>query len=140
MTSSNITVKREIDADRERVWTAMTDPDLVSDWMMGAKVCSDWTPGGDITWSGEYQGQSFEDRGNIIEIEHAKRLVHTHYSPMSGADDVPENHHRVEWNLEDNGESTELTLEMPVESDEQGEEFERNWGTMLDSLKAVAER
>ena len=59
---------------------------------------------------------------------------------MSGAEDVPANYHRVEWRLEDNGESTELTLEMPVDSEEQGKEFERNWGTMLDSLKEVAER
>ena len=140
MTTSTITVTRDIQADRERVWTAMTDPDLVSEWMMGARVRSDWKPGGEITWSGEYNGRPFEDRGEIVEIDQAKRLVHTHFSPMSGAEDVPENHHRVEWSLVDKGETTELTLEMPVESEEQGEEFERNWGTMLDSLKRVAER
>jgi len=140
MAGSTITVTRKINADRERVWTAMTDPDLVSDWMMGARVRSDWRPGSEITWSGEYKSQSFEDRGEIIEIDHGKRLVHTHFSPMSGADDVPENYHRVEWRLEDEGKSISLTLEMPVESDEQGEEFESNWGMMLDSLKDVAER
>lgn len=139
MTSSTITVTREIHADRERVWTAMTDPDLVKEWMMGATVRSDWKPGSDITWSGEYNGQSFEDRGEIIEIDPATQLVHTHFSPMSGAEDVPENYHRVEWRLDGKGESTELTLQMPVESEEQGEEFESNWGAMLDSLKTVAE-
>ena len=140
MADSTITVTREIHADRERIWAAMTDPDLVSDWMMGAKVQSDWEPGSDVTWSGEYNGQSFEDRGEVLEIDHARRLMHTHFSPMSGAEDVPESYHRVEWTLEDKGESTELTLQMPVESDEQGEEFESNWASMLDSLKAVAER
>ncbi len=58
---------------------------------------------------------------------------------MSGAEDTPDNYHRVEWTLE-SGESTELTLETPVESEEQGEEFESTWGSMLDSLKTVAER
>ena len=140
MTGSTITVARQINADRERVWTAMTDPKLVSEWMMGARVQSDWNPGSEITWSGDYNGRSFEDRGEIVEIDRPKRLVHTHFSPMSGAEDVPENYHRVEWRLEDNGESTGLTLEMPVESEEQGKEFESNWGTMLDSLKDVAER
>ena len=140
MTGSRITVTRKINADRERVWTAMTDPDLVSHWMMGARLRSDWRPGSEITWSGEYKGQAFEDRGEIIEIDHGKRLVHTHFSPMSGADDVPENYHRVEWRLEGEGNTTALTLEMPVESEEQGEEFESSWGIMLDSLKDVAER
>ena len=140
MSGSTITVARQINADRERVWTAMTDPELVSEWMMGARVQSDWNPGSEITWSGDYNGQSFEDRGEIIEIDRPTKLVHTHFSPMSGAEDVPENYHRVEWRLEDDGESTELTLEMPVESEEQGKEFESNWGTMLDSLKDVAER
>lgn len=140
MNGSTITLTRTINADRERVWTALTDPDLVQDWMMGARVRSDWRPGSKITWSGDYNGKSFEDRGEIIDIDHAERLVHTHFSPMSGAADVPQNYHRVEWRLEDEGESTELTLQMPVESEEQGEEFEKNWATMLDSLKDVAER
>lgn len=140
MTTSTITVTRKIRADRERVWNAITDPNLVSDWMMGATVQSDWKPGSDITWSGDYNGQPFEDRGEIIEIERPERLVHTHFSPMSGAEDTPDNYHRVEWTLEDKGKSTDLTLEMPVDSEEQGEEFETNWGSMLDSLKTVAER
>ena len=45
MTGSTITVTRRINADSERVWTAMTDTDLVSEWMMGARVRSDWQPG-----------------------------------------------------------------------------------------------
>ena len=105
MTTSTITVKRQIRADRQQVWDAITDPDLVSDWMMGAKVHSDWKPGSDITWSGEYNGQPFEDKGEIVEIEPTKHLVHTHFSPMSGAEDTPENYHRVEWTLEGRGTS-----------------------------------
>ena len=140
MTGSTITVTRRINADSERVWTAITDTDLVREWMMGASVRSDWRPGSEITWSGKYNGQSFEDRGEIVAIDRPRRLVHTHFSPMSGVEDVPANYHRVEWRLDGNGETTQLTLEMPVESEEQGMEFEKNWGTMLDSLKKVAER
>jgi uncharacterized protein YndB with AHSA1/START domain len=138
MSKSSITVSRSIKADPERVWAALTEPDLVKDWMMGATVASDWQRGSQITWSGEYNGQSFQDKGEILEIDHAERLVHTHYSPMSGADDVPENYHRVEWTLRPRGDSTELTLEMPVDSDEEAEEFEKNWGMMLDGLASTA--
>ena len=138
--NSAIAISRDIQADPERVWNAMTDPALVSEWMMGATVRSDWKPGSSITWSGEYNGQTFEDRGEIIAIDPGKRLVHTHFSPMSGAEDVPENYHQVEWSLVDKGGSTDLTLEMPVESEAQGEEFKANWGTMLDALQDVAER
>lgn len=140
MTHSTITITRLVHADRPTVWDVLTAPELVSQWIMGAKVQSDWQPGSAITWSGQYNGQAFEDRGEILEIDHEKRLVHSHYSPMSGADDVPASYHRVEWNLTDQGDSTELTLKMPVDSDEQAAEFEQNWGAMLDSLKHVAER
>ena len=58
MTGTTITVTRNIDADRQSVWTAMTAPDLVSEWMMGARVQSEWKPGSQITWSGDYNGQS----------------------------------------------------------------------------------
>ena len=132
-------ISRGIQADPERVWNAMTDPDLVSEWMM-EQPWSDSNPGSSITWSGEYDGRTFEDRGEIVDIDHTKRLVHTHFSPMSGAEDVPENYHQVEWSLVDRGDSTDLTLKMPIDSDVQAEEFKSNWETMLDALKEVAER
>src|SRR3712207_7239681 len=49
-----------------------------------------WRPGSPITWSGEWQGHAFEDKGEVLEVEPPHRLVVTHFSPMSGQQDVPE--------------------------------------------------
>jgi hypothetical protein len=59
---------------------------------------------------------------------------------MSGAEDRPENYHRLSWDLaEDNG-STKVTLtQSGASSAEQAEQFEANWRNMLDSLRDVAE-
>jgi protein-S-isoprenylcysteine O-methyltransferase Ste14/uncharacterized protein YndB with AHSA1/START domain len=140
MPDHDVTVTRTVHADADRVWAALTQPDLVKQWMMGAEIESTWEPGALITWSGEYNGQTYEDKGEILEIDAGKRLVHTHFSPMSGAEDRPENYHRLSWDLaEDNG-STKLTLtQSGASSAEQAEQFEANWRNMLDSLREVAE-
>lgn len=48
-----------IDATPDQVWRAITDPGLVEQWMMGARVDSTWRKGEPITWSGEYSGPAY---------------------------------------------------------------------------------
>ena len=79
----------DIAAPPETVWTAMTDPDKVAKYMMGSRVETDWLPGSAITWSGEWEGRPYKDKGRVLVAEPGRRLEVTHYSPLSGDDDVP---------------------------------------------------
>lgn len=65
---------------------------------------------GPITWSGEWQGNQYEDRGEILEFQAERRLVYTHYSPLSGEPDRPENYHTVAIDLASGGMGTTVTL------------------------------
>ena len=71
---------------------------------------TDWTVGGPIVWRGEWDGKAYEDKGKILELEPGRRLVHTHFSPLSGQEDAPENYHTLTWTLEDQTGKTKLTL------------------------------
>jgi uncharacterized protein YndB with AHSA1/START domain len=140
MPDHDVTVTRKVHAGADRVWATLTQPELVKQWMMGAEIETTWKPGDPITWSGEYNGQSYEDRGEVLEIDPGKRLVHTHFSPMSGAADRPENYHRLRWRLdEDDGSTTVTLVQSGASSEEEAEQFKANWRTMLDSLRDVAE-
>ena len=130
----------QISASPQQVWDALTDPDAISTFMFGAKVDTDWEEGSAITWSGEYDGKPYQDKGEILEVAESERLRMTHYSPLTGEDDVPENYHTLDYRLHDEGETTRLTLDQDGnDSAEQAEQFASNWQTMLDQVKEYVE-
>ena len=140
MTEHVATANTTIDADPQRVWQAMTDPKLVAEYMMGSEVASDWQPGSPITWSGEWEGKTYQDKGEVLQAEPGRLLEVTHFSPLTGAEDVPENYHRVRYELAPAGGGTEVRLTQDgCDSAEQAEQFSQNWQGMLDGLKKVAE-
>ena len=91
----------EIDASPGEVWAALTDPEQIKKYMFGSRVVTDWQPGSPIVWKGEYEGKKYEDKGEIVEVEQARRLKLTHFSPLSGDEDIPENYHTVLYELEE---------------------------------------
>jgi uncharacterized protein YndB with AHSA1/START domain len=130
----------DIAAPSDRVWAALTDPAQIKEYMMGSQVESDWRVGSPITWKGEFQGREYEDKGEILEFEPGRTLAMTHFSPLSGAEDRPENYHHVVFALEDVGDTTQVTLRQDGNSsDEEADHSARNWQMMLDSLKKVVE-
>jgi uncharacterized protein YndB with AHSA1/START domain len=125
-----------IEVPRARVWDALTNPDIIREYMFGTQVASDWRPGATITWTGEWQGKRYEDKGVIRRIERERVLEYTHYSPLSGLPDRPENHHTVTVELASAGDLTHVTLTQDNNPDEQAREHsEKNWDTMLAGLK-----
>ena len=85
--SSSITIGAPID----EVWKAITTPELIKQWFFGVDTESDWEPGGPLIHRGEWQGNPYVDKGEILRIEPPTLLVHTHWSDVSGLPDAPEN-------------------------------------------------
>jgi uncharacterized protein YndB with AHSA1/START domain len=130
----------EISASPAQVWAALTDPEAISAFMFGSKVETDWQVGSSITWAGEYDGRSYEDKGELLEVDEPSRLRMTHYSPMSGQPDEPESYHQLDYRLEPSEAGTRLTLDQDGnDSEEQAEQFTANWQTMLDQVKEYVE-
>lgn len=130
----------DIEASPDEVWTALTDPQQIQRYMFGSQVETDWRPGSPITWQGEYQGKAYADKGEILEVEPKRRLKMTHFSPLSGQDDVPENYHRLVYELDERGGRTHVSLSQDGNpTEDAAEHARRNWASMLDGLKKVVE-
>ena len=130
----------EVAATEDEVWKALVDPAAIKEYMFGSTVTSDWHEGSPITWAGEYEGKTYEDKGVITDLEPGKRLGFTHFSPMSGAPDIPENYHNVTIELVGDGEKTKVSLEQDNNADEKARDHSAsNWKTMLQGLKKYVE-
>jgi uncharacterized protein YndB with AHSA1/START domain len=129
-----------IKAEPARVWAALTDPELVSQAFFGATVDTDWQVGSPITFSGEWQGRSFQDKGEVVRVEPYRLLRFTHFSPLSGQPDVPENYHTVTFELTPRDGGTEVTLSQSnAASEDERKHSEENWAQVLGTLKRLIE-
>src|SRR6188474_1665744 len=90
---------RTIHAPASKVWDAITKAELIKQYLFGSDVISDWKVGSPIIYKGEWEGKSFEDKGKILEMKPEKLLRSTHWSPLSGVPDSPENYHTVTYEL-----------------------------------------
>jgi uncharacterized protein YndB with AHSA1/START domain len=134
------TVETDVEAPPSRVWAALTDPDVIARYMFGARVVTDWEPGSSIVWRGEYEGRPFEDKGVVLEVVPERRLKMTHFSPLSGKDDVPENYHTVTYELEGSNGTTHVSLSQDNNpTAEAAEHSQANWKRMLSGFKAAVE-
>jgi uncharacterized protein YndB with AHSA1/START domain len=133
-------VSTVIDAPKEEVWEALTDPDSIRQYMFGAKVATDWKEGSPITWEGALDGQPYQDKGTIHEVRPPQVLEYSHFSPLTGLPDVPENYHTVRVEVVEDGPTTRVTLMQDNnETPEAREHSEKNWQSMLDGLKDLIE-
>jgi uncharacterized protein YndB with AHSA1/START domain len=141
MTGSYVaTASVTVRAPAAALWRALTDPAVIAKYMFGSTVTSDWTVGSTITYEGEYEGKQYEDHGEILEIRPNELLRSTHFSPLSGQPDMPENYHTIEYTLAAADGGTRLSLTQDNNSSEaEATHSAENWTRMLEGLKKVVE-
>jgi uncharacterized protein YndB with AHSA1/START domain len=129
-----------IDAPAGKVWDALVDPKAIKEYMFGTTVTTDWREGSPITWEGEWQGRAYEDKGVLLQVKPGRTLRYTHFSPLSGLPDTPENYHTVTIELGTEGGQTRVLLTQDHNTSEQARvHSQKNWETMLAALKKFIE-
>jgi uncharacterized protein YndB with AHSA1/START domain len=109
--------------------------------MFGTHVLSDWKEGGSIIWKGEWQGKTYEDKGVILQYKPGRRIQYTHFSPLSGLPDEPQNYHVVTIELTSEGGRTRVSLTQDNNPTEEARSHsEKNWSMMLEGLKKYLEK
>ena len=134
------TASIDIEAPAEQVWAALTEPEQIAAYMFGSQVETDWQVGSAITWNGEWEGKPYQDKGEVLAYDEPRRLSVTHFSPLTGQDDVPENYHTLVYELADADDGTSVTLSQDNNgSEEEAEHSTQNWTMVLEGLKKQVE-
>lgn len=139
--SYDAVVQEAINAPATAVWHALTTPELVAKYMHGTQLDTDWQVGSPIAWRGEWHGKPYEDKGTVLEVEPHTRLRMTHWSPMSGTEEKPENFHEVTYLLAEQDGTTTLTLRQSNNpSQDAADAMARNaWTPIIRGLKELVE-
>jgi uncharacterized protein YndB with AHSA1/START domain len=137
---ANVTIQAPI----AKVWDALVNPQVIKRYMFGATAVSDWKEGSPISWKGEWKGKPFEDKGRILELRRGERLRYSHFSPLSGAADKPENYHQVTIDLsKQDSHDGQVRLDLSQDNNktkQARDESQRNWAMMLEGIKRAVEQ
>ena len=130
-----------IHASADAVWQALTDPELVRQYMHGTNLETEWRVGSPITWRGEWQGKTYEDKGTVLEVKPGQRLTMTYWSSMAGTEDEPDNYQTVTYELASEGGLTNLAVKQDNNPSQEAADkmAENNWGPVLEGVKLAAE-
>ena len=127
-----------IRATPERLWQAITDPEIRSRYNFGARVDSDWTPGSRYEAVHPGAGVAISE-GENLEVDPPRRLVQSFTAVWS--DDVKsEGISRVTWEIEPIGDdSCRLTVTHDELREGANDELYGGWPMILSGLKTLLE-
>lgn len=130
-----------IDANKQKVWDALTKPELVKLWQYGSDVLTDWKVGSEIRFQTKWEDKVFEQWGNILEIIPNQLIKYNLFFPRPEIEDKPENYFVMSYVISDFQNQTKL--EILKEDNRPGaikekESDEEN--PVLKALKDVAEK
>ena len=133
--------KTTVNASAENVWKVLTTPESIKLFLFGTDVTTDWKTESHIKFVGEYNGQTYEDKGIVIINEPFSLLEYSYWSSFSGLADKPENYSMVSYRIKKIDEnSCEFTWHQQGFSSEEGKcHTENGLATMLEQIKGLAE-
>jgi uncharacterized protein YndB with AHSA1/START domain len=139
---SNITAqaKTKIIAPVDKIWDALTKPELIKQYFFGTQTTTTWEKGSPITFDGNWEGKSYHDKGTVLNFQKNKLIKYSYWSSMSGIEDRPENYVIVTYELAGKDGEAELTVTQENIPDEKTKEHsEANWNKVLNDLKKFVE-
>jgi uncharacterized protein YndB with AHSA1/START domain len=121
----------------ERLWTAITDPEIRRKYNFGVGIKSDWTPGAHIEMRSPNAPVPLGE-GEVLEIDPPRRLVHTLTALWS--DEVrDEGVSRVTWEIEPVADSCRLVVTHDQLREGANDELYGGWPMILSGLKTWLE-
>lgn len=129
-----------IDAPAEKVWDALTRPEIIKKYFFGTDTVTDWKVGGPIQFSGEFNGKRYKDRGTVMAFEPHTLIRYQYWSSLSGLPDEPENYLTISYFLTEIESKTRLDISQEnVRNELARDHSEENWRKVLANLKRVVE-
>jgi uncharacterized protein YndB with AHSA1/START domain len=121
----------------ERLWEAITDPEMRAKYSFGVQTNSDWTPGSD--YKSSVPGVIDIAEGENVEVEPPRRLVQS-FTALWSDEVKSEGTSRVTWEIEPVGDdSCQLTVTHDQLPEGANAELFGGWPMILSGLKTLLE-
>jgi len=120
----------------ERLWEAITDAEMRAKYSFGVRTDSDWTPGS--SYESGVPGVIDIAQGENLEVEPPRRLVQS-FNALWSDDVKAEGTSRVTWEIEQVGDSCQLTVTHDEMRDGAHPEIYGGWPQILSGLKTLLE-
>jgi uncharacterized protein YndB with AHSA1/START domain len=121
----------------DRLWEAITDPEIRARCNFGAGVHSGWKPGSRLEMSPPGAGMLLGE-GEVLEAEPPRRLVHA-MTALWGDEARSEGASRVTWDIEPIGDSGRLTVTHDQLREGASDQLYGGWPMILSGLKTWLE-
>lgn len=132
-------IKVSFNAPKEKVWQALTQPEIVKQYFFGTHLVTDWVPGHEIRFEGEWEGKPYADKGIVQEYEANHHLSYTYLSNWANMEDKPENYLYISYEVEDTNDGCLLTITQSNYDEERMEHSEGNWSSLMDAMRKLVE-
>ncbi len=120
----------------ERLWEAITDPEMRKKYSFGVETHSDWTPGSE--YKASVPGVVDIAAGENIEVDPPRLLVQT-FDALWGDEVKAQGTTRVTWEIEPVGTSCRLTVTHDRLPAGANPELYGGWPMILSGLKTLLE-
>ena len=121
----------------ERLWEAITDPELRARYSFGVRVNSDWKTGSGYE-SVHPNGPTEIAQGENLEVDPPRRLVQS-FTALWSDDVKSEGTSRVTWEIEPVADSCRLTVTHDQLREGANDELYGGWPMILSGLKTLLE-
>ena len=129
-----------INASRSKVWGALTNAEIIKRYFFGIDVRCDWKEGSPIFYRGEWRGQRFVERGNILDIIPEEYLLINFWDTGFLLPDYLQNYKVLSYILSGKRNATKLTILQEFnDSKEEAMRANENWKKVLENLKILLE-
>ena len=131
----------EINASSSRIWEALIRPEIAKEYFFGAEILTDWKKGSPITFKGEFNGNKYEEKGIILNVEPNSQLQYSHWSHFDGLPDEPKNYRTWTFDITEKKETTLLTIrEDNIPTEKQKNRSDEFWSEALLKIKLIVEK
>lgn len=130
-----------INASKEKVWDALTKPELVKQWQYGSDLITDWKVGSGIRFRTEWGDKVFEQWGKVLEIVPNERIRYSLFFPRPDLEDKEENYFIMSYII--SGTDHNIRLEILKEDNRPGAVMEKESSEenpVLMALREIAEK
>jgi uncharacterized protein YndB with AHSA1/START domain len=122
----------------ERLWHAITDPDVRRKFQFGNTITSDWRPGGHFEMTNPGAPGMVLGEGENLEVDPPRRLVQSMVA-LWGEDVKSEGTSRVTWEIEPVGDSCRLLVTHDQLREGANDQLYGGWPMILSGLKTWLE-